>query len=119
AALAFASAALVLVPTGARSQQEQTPSAPVTTGPATEATTGGELQKVTVTGYLIPRIGEGTQPVTTLDQDFITKQATQTVSDVLSKFPENVGIFSPLQTTGNSFSPGSTSVGLKGLPRSE
>ena len=121
AALAIASAALVLVPTGARSQQEQAPPTakapvPVTEGPVTAATGGGELQKVTVTGYLIPRIGEGTQPVTTLDQDFITKQASQTVGDVLSKFPENVAIFSPLQTTGNSFSPGSTSVGLKGLP---
>src|SRR5580704_12164549 len=105
AAFAVASAALILVPIGARSQQEQAPSTatapvPVTEGPVTAATGGGELQKVTVTGYLIPRIGEGTQPVTTLDQDFISKQADQTVSDVLTKFPENVAIFSPLQTTG-------------------
>jgi iron complex outermembrane receptor protein len=124
AAFAAASAALVLVPTWARSQQEQAPGTPATTaapgpiteGPATAATGGGELQKVTVTGYLIPRIGEGTQPVTTLDQDFINKQADQTVSDVISRLPESVGVFNPITTTGNSFSPGSAAVGLKGLP---
>jgi hypothetical protein len=89
AALAVASAVRMLVPTEAMAQQSQaptapvSPTAPVTTAPATEATAGagGELQKVTVTGYLIPRIGDGTQPVTTLDQDFINKQADQTVAD--------------------------------------
>ena len=43
---------------------------------------GGQLEQVTVTGYLIPRIGEGPQPVATLNQDFIQKQAYQTVNDV-------------------------------------
>ena len=45
-------------------------------------TSGGQLEQVTVTGYLIPRIGEGPQPVATLNQDFIQKQAYQTVNDV-------------------------------------
>jgi iron complex outermembrane recepter protein len=127
AALAIASATLAFVPSGARSQdQAATPLAPVTTAPAneanpitapaSEATGGGELQKVTVTGYLIPRIGDGPQPVTTLDQDFITKQADQTVSDVIARYTESVGAFNPITTTGNSFSPGSAAVGLKGLP---
>src|ERR1700737_4171620 len=38
---------------------------------------GGQLQQITVTGYLIPRVGEGPQPVVSYDQDFIQKQANQ------------------------------------------
>jgi iron complex outermembrane recepter protein len=120
AALAVASAVRMLVPTEAMAQQVQEPGPPVTTAPATEATAGpaagGELQKVTVTGYLIPRIGDGPQPVTTLDQDFITKQADQTVSDVIARLPEAVGSLNPVTTAGNSFSPAEQAVGLKGLP---
>ena len=120
AALAVASAVRMLVPTEAMAQQSQAPGPPVTTAPATEATAGpaagGELQKVTVTGYLIPRIGDGPQPVTTLDQDFITKQADQTVSDVIARLPEAVGSLNPVTTAGNSFSPAEQAVGLKGLP---
>jgi iron complex outermembrane recepter protein len=120
AALAVASAVRMLVPTEAMAQQSQAPGPPVTTAPANEATagaaSGGELQKVTVTGYIIPRTGDGPQPVTTLDQDFITKQADQTVTDVIARLPENVGAFNPVTTAGNSFSPGSAAVGLKGLP---
>ena len=40
-----------------------------------------------VTGYLVPRVGGGPQPVFTLDQDFITKQADQTINDVLDRYP--------------------------------
>src|ERR1700676_1884183 len=120
AALAVASAVRMLVPTEAVAQQVQAPGPPVTTAPATEATAGaaagGELQKVTVTGYIIPRVGDGPQPVTTLDQNFITKQADQSVSDVIGRLPESVGAFNPITTAGNSFSPGSAAVGLKGLP---
>ena len=120
AAFAVASAMRMLVPTEAMAQQSQAPGPPVTTAPATEATAGpnagGELQKVTVTGYLIPRIGDGPQPVTTLDQDFITKQADQTVSDVIARLPEAVGSLNPVTTAGNSFSPAEQAVGLKGLP---
>jgi iron complex outermembrane recepter protein len=108
-------AAIVLVPAGVKSQEA--PSAPVITAPADQRTvSGGELQKVTVTGYIIPRIGDGPQPVTTLDRDFISKQADQSVSEVLQRLPQSVGSFNPLQTAGNSFSPGSAAVGLRGLP---
>ena len=131
ALLVLVCAATILAPTTARAQQKVAPP-PVTTAPATAqpapppvttapanaqtATSGGELQKITVTGYIIPRIGDGPQPVTTLDQDFISKQADQTVSDVLQRFPESTGAFNPITTTGNSSSPGSVAVGLKDLP---
>ncbi len=118
---AIASAALVLVSTKASTQEPQasaTPVAttPITTAPASEATAGGALEKVTVTGYLLPRVGDGPQPVTTLDRDFISKQADQTVAEVIQRFPEAIGNFNPITTAGNSFSPGSAAVGLKGLP---
>jgi hypothetical protein len=77
---------------------------PVTTVPADQSTVGGgELSKVTVTGYITPRIGDGPQPVTTLDRDFISKLASQTVGDLLQRVPQSIGAFNPLATTGNSF----------------
>ena len=33
----------------------------------------GQLQTVIVTGYIVPRAGEGTQPVATIDQTFIAE----------------------------------------------
>jgi hypothetical protein len=84
AALVVASAIIVIVPIGASSQQA--PEDVVTTASTSPATiAAGELEKVTVTGYLIPRVGGGPQPVFTIDQDFITKQADQTVNDVLNR----------------------------------
>ncbi len=88
--------------------------------PATSPSTlpnqgGGELQQITVTGYVAPRVGDGTQPVHTLNQDFIQKQGDQTVSDVLQKLPQNVGAFTPLVNAGASFSPAGSEVNLYGL----
>jgi iron complex outermembrane receptor protein len=91
--------------------------APNETAPqGTEQTSGGQLEQVTVTGYLIPRVGEGPQPVETLNQDFIQKQAYQTINDVLNNYPG--GLSQQNQTTfaGNSNSPASSAFGLKGLP---
>jgi iron complex outermembrane receptor protein len=76
---------------------------------------GGELQTITVTGYIAPRVGDGTQPVHTLNQDFIQKQGDQTVTDVLQKLPQNVGSFTPLVNAGASFSPGGAEVNLYGV----
>jgi hypothetical protein len=51
------------------------PGTPVTTVPADQTTAGqAQLEKATVTGYLLPRIGDGPQPVTTLDQDLAKPQ---------------------------------------------
>ncbi len=78
-------------------------------------TSPGQLQQITVTGYIIPRVGAGTQPVTTLDRDFISKRGDQTVSDVLQRLPENVGNFTPTVNAGASFSPAGSSISLQGL----
>src|ERR1700747_3683862 len=101
------SAAIVLVPTRARSQGAT--ATPVTLAPATNpVTAGGELEKVTVTGYLIPRVGGGPQPVFTLDQDFISKQADQTINDVLNRYPGGLSQSNALTQTGVSTSPASS-----------
>lgn len=80
------------------------------------ATGGNELQQVLVTGYLIPRIGQGPQPVTTYDQHYIQDTGYQTVTDVLQNLPGATGNFNPAVTAGFSFSPASASISLKGLP---
>jgi iron complex outermembrane receptor protein len=76
---------------------------------------GGELQTITVTGYLIPRIGEGPQPVVTYDQDFMQKQANQTVSDVIRSLPYSNATLTPTVNAAINSSPASSSVNLRGL----
>jgi iron complex outermembrane receptor protein len=76
---------------------------------------GGELQRITVTGYIIPRVGEGTQPVLTLNRDFMERQGEQTVSDVISRLPQNSQNFTPLVNAGASFSPGASEANLYGV----
>ncbi len=78
--------------------------------------TGGPLPSVVVTGYLIPRVGVGPQPVTTYDQSYIQKTGYQNVTDVLQNLPIATGNFNPGVTTGFSFSPASASIALKDLP---
>jgi iron complex outermembrane recepter protein len=77
---------------------------------------GGELQQVVVTGYLIPRIGQGPQPVTSYDQQYIKNTGYQNITDVLQTLPSATGNFNPAVTSGFSFSPASASIALKGLP---
>ena len=75
----------------------------------------GQLQTVIVTGYIVPRAGEGTQPVATIDQTFIENQGDQTVSEVIQKLPQNIGAFTPLVNSGASFSPGGSAANLYGV----
>src|SRR6201997_2753747 len=87
-----------------------------TAAQGTAQTTGGQLEQVTVTGYLIPRIGEGPEPVATLNQDFIQKQAYQTVNDVLNNYPGGLSVQNTQTFTGNSNSEGGSTFSLKSLP---
>src|SRR6266404_7814605 len=87
------------------------------TAPAPAGTEqGGQLQQITVTGYIIPRVGDGPQPVVSYDRDYIEKTGNQTVTDVIQNLPSAVGNFAPNTTTGFSFAPAAASVSLKGLP---
>src|SRR6202011_5194238 len=65
--------------------------------------------------YVVPRIGEGPEPVTTLDQDFVTKQGDQTVADVLLRLPQNFAGFTPALNAGQSTAEGGSAVNLYGL----
>jgi iron complex outermembrane recepter protein len=86
------------------------------TQPATPAPAGGgELQRITVTGYIIPHVGEGTQPVLNISRDFISRQGDQTVSEVLARLPQNLQGFTPLVNVGASFSPSASEVNLYGV----
>jgi iron complex outermembrane recepter protein len=79
------------------------------------SSSGSELQQVTVTGYLIPHVGEGPQPVTTYDQAFISKLGNQQVADVLQQLPAATGNVNPGVVPGFGFQPGGASIALKGL----
>jgi iron complex outermembrane receptor protein len=121
AAIATAAQLLVLCTLGitARAQTaapNPTPATNETAAPGTPPTGGGELEQVTVTGYLIPRIGEGPEPVETLNQDFIQKQAYQTVNDVLNNYPGGRSAQNSQTFTGNSNSEGGSAFNLKELP---
>ena len=76
--------ATVFAPLGAKCQQAAASGSPA----ASQAPAGGsELQKITVTGYIIPRVGDGPQPVITIDRNYIQQLGAQTVSDVLQRLP--------------------------------
>ena len=112
--LAFAVELVIAVTLGV-SAYAQAPAPTPNANPTSVNEQGGELPQITVTGYVIPRVGEGPQPVTTLDQDFIAKQGDQTVTEVLQRLPSTEGNFAPTTTTGISTSPASASISLHGL----
>src|ERR1700722_9275111 len=103
---AYCSVALAQVPSSESTGQGLSPA---------DADDQGPLSRVTVTGYVVPRIGEGPEPVTTLDQDFITKQGDQTVADILLRLPQNFAGFTPSLNAGQSTAEGGSAVNLYGL----
>jgi iron complex outermembrane recepter protein len=107
---------LLLFALGITARAQTAPPNPAPAAAPGQAPAGGELEQVTVTGYLIPRVGEGPQPVATLNQDFIQKQAYQTINDVLNNYPGGLSAQNTQTFTGNSNSPGSSAYTLKSLP---
>jgi iron complex outermembrane receptor protein len=116
AAILTAAQLLVLLTLGPTARAQTAPPNPAPAAAPGQAPTGGELQQVTVTGYLIPRVGEGPQPVATLNQDFIQKQSYQTINDVLNNYPGGLSAQNTQTFTGNSNSPASSAFTLKSLP---
>jgi iron complex outermembrane recepter protein len=86
-----------------------------TPAPGETPSGNGELQQVTVTGYLLPHVGEGPQPVTTYDQTFISKMGNQDIADVVQNLPAATGNVNPGVVPGFGFQPGGASIALKGL----
>jgi iron complex outermembrane receptor protein len=114
----FACSALAFIALGTNTNTYAQAPAPITTGSAT-SDQNTTLPQITVTGYIIPRVGDGPQPILTLDRNYIEKTGYQTVTDVIQNLPSAVGNFGPSTTTGITFSPGSASVRLKGLPEND
>ncbi len=83
--------------------------------PGETSSGSGELQQVTVTGYLLPHVGDGPQPVTTYDQTFISKMGNQNVADVVQQLPAATGNVNPGVVPGFGFQPAAASIALKGL----
>jgi iron complex outermembrane receptor protein len=114
----LACSTLIFIALGTASSTYAQAPAPITTGSAT-SDQNTTLPQITVTGYIIPRVGDGPQPVLTLDRNYIEKTGYQTVTDVIQNLPSAVGNFGPSTTTAITFSPGSASVRLKGLPEND
>jgi iron complex outermembrane recepter protein len=109
--LAFMAELAIIATLGVSAYAQAPATAPAPAG--TEQ--GGQLQQITVTGYIIPRVGEGPQPVVSYDQDYIQKQANQTVSDVIRSLPySNATLTTSVNAALNS-SPASAAVNLRGL----
>jgi iron complex outermembrane recepter protein len=89
--------------------------APPSPAPGETPSGENELQQVTVTGYLLPHVGDGPQPVTSYDQTYITKTGNQDVADVLQELPAATGSVNPGFIPGFGFQPGGASIALKGL----
>ena len=74
-----------------------------------------ELEHIIVTGYVVPRVGNGPAPVTSLDSKYAQRRGATTVQSVLQSLPQNVGSFTPAVNAGFSRVPGASSVNLHGL----
>jgi len=74
-----------------------------------------ELKHLIVTGYVVPRVGDGPAPVTSLDNNYTQRRGATTIQSVLQSLPQNVGSFTPAMRVGWSEIPGASSVNLRGL----
>jgi hypothetical protein len=112
--VAFATVIQFVILFGLRvSAHAQTASPPIgtgETGTGVSQNTGNELQQVTVTGYLLPHVGDGPQPVTSYDQTYITKTGDQQVADVLQSLPAATGNVNPGFIPGFGFQPAAASI---------
>jgi len=112
----FTDASTVVVKPGA------TKPAPVKTGepqarksPAPEPQAPAELQKVTVTGSMIPRAQvEGPAPITIISAKDIAERGFATTADIMVSLSQNLGAVDNNQNT-NGFSNGALAVDLRGL----
>src|SRR5260221_1117840 len=75
----------------------------------------GELQRIVVTGYIIPRLGEATQPVFNVDRDFWERRGEENVAQILETLPFSNGNFNQNNAPGNNPSPGSDAVNLRNV----
>jgi len=77
----------------------------------------GELEHIIVTGYVVPRVGDGPASVTSLDSTYAQRRGATTVQSVLQSLPQNVGSYTPAFNAGwlMGSAPGASSVNLRGI----
>jgi outer membrane receptor protein involved in Fe transport len=80
-----------------------------------ENTQSEELKHIIVTGYVVPRIGDGPAPVTSLDSSYAQRRGATTVQSVLQSLPQNIGSFTPAVNAGLGGVQGASSVNLRGI----
>ena len=74
-----------------------------------------QLEKVTVTGSMIPRAQvEGPAPITVISAKDIVQRGFATTADIMSSLSQNLGALDNNQNTGG-FSNGAQAVDLRGL----
>jgi iron complex outermembrane receptor protein len=117
--LAVLGSLFLLISLEANAQQTTSSSTPSPTNGVSAALRGDtrpeELEHVIVTGYVVPRVGDGPVPVTSLDNSYAQRRGATTVQSVLQSLPQNVGSFTPAVSVGWSRVPGASSVNLRGL----
>jgi iron complex outermembrane recepter protein len=74
-----------------------------------------ELEHIIVTGYVVPRVGNGPAPVTSLDSNYAQRRGATTVQNVLRSLPQNIGSFTPAVNAGLGGVQGASSVNLRGI----
>jgi len=117
--LAVLSSLFLLISLNANAQQATSSSASSSTNDVGaipgENTQSGELEHVIVTGYVVPRVGDGPAPVTSLDNNYAQRRGATTVQSVLQSLPQNIGSFTPAMNAGLGYVPGASSVNLCGI----
>ena len=118
--LAVLSSLFSLISLDANAQQAASfpiPSSTNDVGTTAGDTQSGELDRIIVTGYIVPHIGDGPAPVTVLDNTYAQRRGATTVQSVLQSLPQNIGSFTPAVNAGwlKSSAPGISSVNLRGL----
>jgi outer membrane receptor protein involved in Fe transport len=88
---------------------------PAAAAPAVAPAGGGELERIVVTGYIIPRLGEGTQPVFNIDRDFWERRGQQNLGQILETLPFSIGNVNQNRAPGNNNVPGSDAVNLRNV----
>ena len=117
--LAVLSSSFLLISLGANAQQTTSFPIPSSTNDVGATLEGdapsGELERIIVTGYVIPRIGDGPAPVTSLDNNYAQRRGATTIQSILQSLPQNVGSLTPAVNAGRSYVPGASSVNLRGM----
>jgi len=117
--LTLVSSSFLLISSTANTQQATSSSTPSSANDVDaiprEGTQIEKLERVIITGYIVPRVGDGPAPVISLDNNYAQRRGATTMQNVLQSLPQNIGSFIPAVDAGLNSVPGASSVNLRGL----